>query len=128
MSVCVDCISFSDELKERLKPDTVLFFLRVEARGLTFPLHNHDLSIKQVFVMPGMILAVIRKSIDIFTVKWNGPVLETDYKHSDQFSVYRDQATFILDIPCSAVGDGLVSQIDDQLVKKMAHHAPAVLF
>jgi hypothetical protein len=119
--------TFAHELRQRAEPNKVLYFLRVESRALEFPLRGMELQYRRVFVVPGMILAVIEERENHLIVKWNGPALETDRRNLPDSS-YKNKATFVMEIPKSCLLSGDVQTVPDRLVVQMANHVPAVLY
>ncbi|MDO8669400.1 MAG: hypothetical protein Q7K65_03855 [Candidatus Buchananbacteria bacterium] len=121
-------LSFADELKQRIAPRQILFFLRVEKRGLEFPLTGFSIDYRRIFMVPGMILAVIEKKDDYLVVEWNGPALQVEYKGHKTISPYEEHVSFTMDVAVSFLADGSVIQVASDEVVKMENHVPAVLY
>ena len=119
--------SFAQELRERIAPNQVLFFLKVVKRGLKFPLDGISENYRKVFVVPNMILAVIEDDGRHFVARWCGPTLETDQKNHPT-EEYSENRSFTIDIPYSAIEDGSLHLCHSGEVVKMKNHVPAVLY
>ncbi len=119
---------FVEVLLNRLAPDKVLFFLKVCARGVEFPLGNSEYLSQRVLVVPDMILAVIEEKEDKFRVKWHGPTFQCDSNRSREKPRYSEDIAFYIDVPKSALNEGQVEKISPRRIIKMKHHVPAVLF
>lgn len=120
--------SFADELRERIAPQAILFFLRVEKRGLEFPLNGMEIGYRRVFVVPGMILAVVEECPDHLVAKWYGPTLQPEYKNHKNVNPYSESISFVMDIDNSHVVNGSITRIAPSKVIKMPNHVPAVLY
>ncbi len=120
--------SFAAELQARIAPDDILFFLRVEKRGLEFPLHGCSFNYRRVFLVPNMILAVIEENDDYLVVGWHGPTLQTEYKNHSSISPYSESISFTIDIACKFIENGSLVKITPAEVIKMPNHVPAVLY
>jgi len=105
-----------------------LFFLRVEKRGLEFPLHNTSLKYRRVFLVPNMVLAVIDETDEHLVVEWHGPTLQTEYKDHQSISPYSESISFVMDVPKACLADNSVVRIEASGVTKMKNHVPAILY
>ena len=119
---------FARELRQRIAPDKILFFLRVETRELEFPLSGLPLAYRRVAVTPGMILAVIFEKEDHLIAKWHGPTLQPEHKNSSTTPTHSRSVIFTIDIDNSHMASGSVAVVAPSEVVKLPVYVEAVLY